>query len=110
MAQKKDLPPAGRGLQVFDPQPGSLYSLETVIHLTGASRRSILIYCKSGLIRPAADPKEEPLAFDEEAIYHIRRIEFLRTAHGINLAGIRMIFDLMNELRRLQHEMRFFRP
>jgi DNA-binding transcriptional MerR regulator len=109
MAQDQNTPRAKGALQVADPEPGSLYNLESLVHLTGVSRRSILVYCKSGLIRPACDPTQEALVFDEEAIYRIRRIEFLRSTHGINLAGIRMIFELMNELRRLEHEMRFFR-
>lgn len=96
-------------LQVNEPQPGVVYSLDAVVHLTGVSRRSILVYCKSGLVRPAGNPQEGEFAFDDEAIYRIRRVEHLRGVHGINLAGIRMIFDLMSELERLQNEMRFFR-
>ncbi len=91
-----------------EPQPGMVYSLEAVVSLTGVSRRSILVYCKSGLIQPSFRGEDE-LSFDEEAIYRIRRVEHLRTVHGVNLAGIRMIFELTNELRRLESEMRFFR-
>ena len=96
-------------LQVHQPTPGLVYSLDAVVHLTGVSRRSILVYCKSGLIRPLGDPHQGEFAFDDEAIYRIRRVEHLRTVHGVNLAGIRMIFDLINELQRLETEMRFLR-
>ena len=97
------------GTEVFHPEPGVCYTLERVVHMTGVSRRSILVYCRSGLVRVR---EEEPdgMAFDDEAIYSIRQIEYLREAHGINLAGVRMIFQLMDELRRLQEEMRFLRP
>lgn len=95
---------------MFDSKPGCIYSLEAVVHLTGVSRRSVLLYCKSGLVRSVGDPEKQALSFDEEAIYRIRRIEHLRQEHGINLAGVRMIFDLWSELRRLEDEMRFFRP
>src|SRR5215471_14891566 len=97
-------------LQVNEPQPGVVYSLEAVVHLTGVSRRSILVYCKSGLVRSTGDPQQGEFSFDDEGIYQIRRVEHLRSVHGINLAGIRMIFDLMNELRRLENEVRFHRP
>jgi DNA-binding transcriptional MerR regulator len=97
------------GLQLFDPQPGILYPLEVAAHLTGVSRRTILIYCKSGLIRPVEPVEEGPLRFDEAAIYRIRRIEYLRGAHGINLAGIKMIFDLLRDLEHLREEIRFLR-
>src|SRR5688572_21440919 len=96
-------------LQVNEPQPGVIYSLDVVVHLTGVSRRNILVYCRSGLVRSSGDPQAGEFTFDDEAIYRIRRVEQLRTAHGINLTGIRMIFSLMHELERLQNEMRFLR-
>ena len=99
-------------LEVHQPEPGLLYSLDAVVHLTGSSRRSILVYCKSGLVKALTDPMnpdEAPLTFDDEAIYTIRQIEYLRSARGINLEGVRMIFELWGKLRRLENEMRFLR-
>lgn len=96
-------------IELHEPQPGVLYNLEGVVHLTGVSRRSILLYCKSGLVRALEDPEIGALAFDDEAVYAIRRIEYLRSHRGINLDGIRMIFELMHEVRRLENEMRFLR-
>jgi DNA-binding transcriptional MerR regulator len=96
-------------LEVHEPQPGVLYGLEAVVHLTGASRRSVLVYCRSGLVRSRQETDAGPLAFDDEAIYSIRRIEYLRSVRGINLEGIRMIFELWAQLRRLEEEMRFLR-
>src|SRR4051794_7352163 len=93
-------------IERHEPQPGVLYSLDGVVHLTGVSRRSVLLYCKSGLIRATEDPELGALAFDDEAIYTIHRVEYLRSHRGINLDGIRMIFELMREVRRLEHEMR----
>jgi DNA-binding transcriptional MerR regulator len=99
---------SGSLLEVHEPEPGVLYSLDAVVHLTGASRRDVLIYCKSGLIQSrAAD--SGPMAFDDAAIYSIRHIEYLRSVRGVNLEGIRMIFELRAQLRRLEEEMRFFR-
>src|SRR5262245_32937044 len=99
----------GVKLEVHEPQLGALYSLDAVVHLTGASRRSILVYCKSGLVQSLAKTDAGPMAFDDEAIYSIRRIEYLRTVRGINLEGIRMIFELWGQLRKLEDEMRFLR-
>jgi DNA-binding transcriptional MerR regulator len=96
-------------IELHDPQPGLLYNLDGVVHLTGVSRRSILLYCKAGLVRATEDPEIGALAFDDEAIYTIRRVEYLRAERGINLDGVRMIFDLLREVRRLEHEMRFLR-
>ena len=96
-------------MEVHDPQPGVLYTLDAVVHLTGASRRNILVYCRSGLVRSRQEADSGPMAFDDEAIYSIRRIEYLRSVRGINLEGIRMIFELWTQLRRLEDEIRFRR-
>lgn len=97
-------------IELHDPQPGLLYNLDGAVHLTGVSRRSVLLYCRAGLVRAREDPEIGALAFDDEAIYTIRRVEYLRAERGINLEGVRMIFDLLREVRRLEHEMRFLRP
>jgi DNA-binding transcriptional MerR regulator len=97
------------GVQVIEVQPGILYSLEAATHLTGVSRRSILVYCKTGLVRPVVDEEYGAMSFDEEAIYNIRKVEYLKRLHGVNLAGIKMIFELMQKVKQLEDEMRFLR-
>lgn len=85
------------------------HTLEMLVTLTGVPRTEILVYCRTGLLPASGNPETEELYFDDEAIYRIRRIEHLRAERGINLAGVRMIFDLMNEVQRLREEMRFLR-
>lgn len=94
------------GLELFDPRPDAVYSLEAICHLTGVPRRTVLIYCRNGLIAPCK-PDGQPLEFGEEAIYLVRRIETLRNVHGINLAGVRMVLGLVREVQKLREEMRF---
>jgi DNA-binding transcriptional MerR regulator len=94
-------------LETFHAGPESGYTLETVVHLTGVSRRSILVYIKSGLVPAQGDPENESFTFDEDGIYRIRRIEHLRSEQGINLAGIQVIFELLNQIEHLRSEMRF---
>lgn len=96
-----------KGLQVFDPAPDTSYTLEAVCHMTGAPRRDVLIYCRSGLIQPLTATDRDPMTFGEEAIYLIRRIQYLRNSHGVNLAGIRIVFHLLRELEQLRDEIRF---
>lgn len=97
------------GNSEHEARPGVLYTLDHIVTLTGVSRRDIIIYCKSGLLSPLGDLESEQVSFDDEAVYRIRRIEHLRTDQGINLAGIRIIFELLNQVRRLEEEMRFLR-
>jgi len=45
----------------------------------------------------------------KEAICILQRVEYLRNFCGINLPGITMILDLVNEAERLRAEVRFLR-
>jgi DNA-binding transcriptional MerR regulator len=96
-------------LALFQPKPGVLYSLDATARIAGITRRSILIYCRAGLVRPVLQPPYGVMEFTEEAIYTMRRIEHLRTVHGLDLAWLRTMFDLLNEVERLRAELRFLR-
>lgn len=96
-------------LELFQPNPNVLYSLDTTAHLAGVPRRSILIYCRAGLVRPVFQPPHGVMAFTEEAIYTIRRVEDVRAAHGLNVVWIKTMFDLRDEVERLRAEVRFLR-
>ena len=39
-------------IELFQPDPNLLYSLDATAHFAGVSRRSILIYCREGLVQP----------------------------------------------------------
>jgi DNA-binding transcriptional MerR regulator len=101
--------PSPLALELFQPKPNVLYSLDAAAHLAGVSRRSILIYCRAGLVRPVLQPPYGVMEFTEEAIHAVRRIEHLRTVHGIGLAWIKTMFDLLEEVERLRAEVRFLR-
>lgn len=102
-------PSPALALELFQPNPNVLYSLDATAHLAGVSRRSILIYCRAGLVRPVFQPPYGVMAFTEEAIYTVRRIEELRAAHGINVTLIKTMFGLLDEVERLRDEVRFYR-
>jgi DNA-binding transcriptional MerR regulator len=104
----KDNPP-GTAMELFQPKPNVLYGLDAAAHLAGVSRRSILIYCRDGLIQPVVHPPYGVMEFTEEAIYTIRRIEYLRTVHGLDLTWLKTMFDLLDEVERLRAELRFLR-
>jgi MerR HTH family regulatory protein len=95
-----------RAIERFEPPPDALYTLETTARLVDLSRRAILHYCKHGLISSAVDPIGHGYHFDRGAIRDLRRIEGLRSVCGDDLAGIKIILDLMNEIERLHLKMR----
>ena len=108
---KKSIPdiPSPLALELFQPKPNVLYTLDAAAHLAGVPRRSILIYCRVGLVQPVLQPPYEVMEFTEEAIHAIRRIERLRAIHGVGLTWLKAMFDLLNEVERLRAELRFLR-
>jgi DNA-binding transcriptional MerR regulator len=101
--------PPPMAMELFQPQPNALYSLDATARLAGVPHRSILIYCRAGLVRPVVQPPYGVMEFTEEAIYTLRRIEYLRTVHGLDLAWLKTMFDLLDEVERLRAELRFLR-
>ena len=89
-------------MQVFEADPLAVYSIDTAAQLAGLPRRSILIYCKHGLVSPLADPSLWGYWFTSDAIRTLRRIEILRIHCGEDLAGIGIILELLNEVEMLR--------
>jgi DNA-binding transcriptional MerR regulator len=94
-------------IQLLEPDPDAVYTIEAVEHLVNVPRRMILVYYKYGLVSPVVDPACGGYYFNDEAIRALRRIEYLRSVCGMNMPGIRLILDLMNEVERLRAELRF---
>ena len=96
-------------LQLFEPDARAVYTLEAAASLTQLPRRLIAVYFKHGLVSPVMDPACSGWYFNDEAIRLLRRIEFLRTAGGFNLVGMKLIIDLLGEVERLREELNFRR-
>jgi len=101
--------PACLSIEVFQPKPNVFYSLDATAHIAGVPRRSILVYYRAGLVRPVLQPPYGVMEFTEEAIYTVRRIEYFRTVHGLDLTWLKTMFDLLDEVQRLRTELRFLR-
>jgi len=86
-----------------------MYNLDAAARIAGVPRRSILIYCRAGLVHSVSQPPYGVMAFTEEAIHTVRRIEYVRTVHGPDLALLKAMFDLIEEVERLRSELRFLR-
>jgi DNA-binding transcriptional MerR regulator len=95
-------------LQVFAPDAHTLYTIDSAAALARISRRYVALYCKHGLVSPVADPSSRGWCFDDEGIRVLRRIEYLRSACGINFHGIRLIMRLTKEVETLHEQLRFF--
>ena len=93
-------------LELFRPQPHVFYSLDATALLAGVTRRSILMYCRSGLLTPFLQPPYGVPVFQQEAIRTVRRIERVRAAHGFDHAWLAAMLEAVEELELLRAELR----
>ena len=76
------------------------YTLEILAEITGVSTQTIVLYQEHGLIRPE---------FDDESVRALRRIEHLRETCELNLAGLKLLTSLLEEVEQLRAELRTLR-
>ncbi len=76
------------------------YTLEILAEITGVSTQTIVLYQEHGLIRPD---------FDDETVRALRRIEHLRETCELNLAGLKLLTSLLEEVEQLRAELRTLR-
>ncbi|MBN8419452.1 MAG: MerR family transcriptional regulator [Verrucomicrobia bacterium] len=73
------------------------YSLEVLAETTGVTTQVIVQYQEHGLLPPR---------FDDEAVRALRRIEHLRETCEMNLRGLKMLTQLLDEVEQLRQELR----
>ena len=76
------------------------YTLDILAEITGVSTQTIVQYQEHGLIRPD---------FDDETVRALRRIEHLRETCELNLAGLKLLTNLLEEVEQLRAELRTLR-
>lgn len=96
-------------LQIFEPAPDAVYSIEAAARLTRIPRRRIALYCRHQLVAPVTAPDSDGWLFDEPAIRTLRLIEKLRESYGLNVAGLQFIAELLRDREHLRAEIRFLR-
>jgi hypothetical protein len=85
------------------------YSLGTAAALTGVPEEMLEQYCRMGLLGEARVEEGPRRVFDDEALYEIRRIEYFRRYHGVNLHALPFVYRLAGEIERLSGEIRTLR-
>jgi DNA-binding transcriptional MerR regulator len=79
------------------------YTLERLAAWTGVPPERVHQYMDYGLMESLPHAGVQPL-FDAAGVARLQRIERLRRDLGINLAGIAVILDLLDQLSTLQRE------
>jgi DNA-binding transcriptional MerR regulator len=88
---------------VVEVETAAEYSVEYLSEVTGVSRQTILLYCEHGILCPL---ESDRATFDDGALYVLRRIEHLRAVGGMNLAGLKLLAALLQEVDELRLELR----
>ena len=109
MAPEDSVEKHASGLEAFELDGESAYTIEVAARLAQVPRRLITLYYRHGLIATVTDPSEGEWNFDDEAIRVMRRIDYLRSTCGLNIAGIKLVLSLTAEVERLRTELRFHR-
>ncbi|OYW31722.1 MAG: hypothetical protein B7Z47_00195 [Chthoniobacter sp. 12-60-6] len=90
------LPPSTHAPDMSDSTPQT-YSLEILSQTTGVSTQTIVQYQEHGIIRPQ---------FDDSTVRALRRIEHLRETCEMNLHGLKLLTQLLDEVEQLRDELR----
>jgi DNA-binding transcriptional MerR regulator len=88
----------------FSVHADATYSIEALAELAGVAPGVVVEYCEVGILRPGTMATERE--FDAEALRVLRRAEHLRAACGANMAGLRLMLEMMDEIERLRRALR----
>lgn len=86
-------------------QARGVYMISVAAELAGMHPQTLRIYETRGLITPKRSPKNTRL-YSQEDVERLRRIQELTTELGMNLAGVERVFELEQEIERMQRRMR----
>jgi MerR family transcriptional regulator, heat shock protein HspR len=81
-----------------------VYIISVAAELAGVHPQTLRIYERKGLLRPSRTAGNTR-RYSRRDIERLRAIQELTQEHGINLAGVRMIVEMENELERLRRRM-----
>jgi MerR family transcriptional regulator/heat shock protein HspR len=99
MARKK----AGGDGEQPDPRRG-VYMISVAAELAGMHPQTLRIYETRGLITPKRSSGNTRL-YSQEDVERLRRIQELTSELGMNLAGVERVFELEQEMERMEARM-----
>jgi DNA-binding transcriptional MerR regulator len=92
-------------LHIVSPSNQAPYSLDELARLGGVPPALVQRYLDDGLLEPVAGNKRTAWFFDDNALFELRRIERLRRELGVNIAGVAVIHDLLQQIDELKAEL-----
>jgi len=73
------------------------YTLELLSSTSGVSTQTIVQYQEQGIL---------PTQLDDDTLRALRRLEALRETCEMNLSGLKLFSQLLDEVEHLHHELR----
>src|SRR5437870_4112678 len=82
----------------------AVYVISVAAELAGVHPQTLRVYERRGLLQPERT-SGNTRRYSEEDIARLRRIQELTQAHGVNLAGTRMILRLEEQVERMRRDL-----
>lgn len=81
----------------------TLYQISVVAQMVETHPQTLRMYERMGLVVPQRTPNNIRLYSDDD-VQRVRRIQHLTQDLGVNLAGVEVVFKLLEEIERLMNE------
>jgi DNA-binding transcriptional MerR regulator len=92
-------------LRIVSPASRAPYSLEELARQAAVSPALVERYLDDGLLAPIAGNARTAWFFDDNALFELRRIERLRHELGLNIPGVAVVHDLLQQIDELKAEL-----
>jgi DNA-binding transcriptional MerR regulator len=92
-------------LRLVSPASEAPYTIDELARLGGVPPALVQRYLEDGLLEPVAGHPRTSWFFDENALFELRRMERLRRELGVNLAGVAVIHDLLQQIEELKADL-----
>lgn len=95
---------AGRRSSPSDDEQRPVYYISVVAEMVETHPQTLRMYERMGLLMPRRTRNNIRL-YSRSDVEQVRRIQHLTQELGVNLAGVEVIFGLLQEMQRLREEM-----
>ena len=85
-------------------QDEPVYVISIAARLVGVHQQTLRMYERLGLLQPARSGANIRL-YSQRDVDRARQIQRLTNEMGVNLAGVEVIFDLLEKMEQLRREM-----
>jgi MerR family transcriptional regulator/heat shock protein HspR len=86
------------------PEDRAVYIISVAAELAGVHPQTLRIYERKGLLRPARTPGNTR-RYSARDIARLQMIQKLTQEHGLNLAGVKMIVEMEDQIERMRRRM-----